>query len=49
MSMTWHPEGEEQAVADARAKDTIIGVVVGIVLVAGGLAARGVQLWTCGL
>ena len=47
--VTWEPEAEEQAVADVRAKDTLFGVVVGIVLVAGGLAARGVQLWACGL
>jgi len=49
MSLTWDPEAEEQAVADARAKDTLVGVVVGIVLVAAGLAVRGLQLWACGL
>jgi len=45
--LTWEPEGEEQAVADARAKDVLVGVLTGILVMAGGLAARGVQLWVC--
>jgi hypothetical protein len=45
--LTWDPENEERAVADARAKDVLVGVLTGIFVVAGGLAARGVQLWVC--
>lgn len=47
--VTWETEAEERAVADARADDTLAGVIIGIVLVAAGLAVRGLQLWACGL